>query len=439
MEIKPDSLVSRTASTSATSQTGESHNNSSQQPQQTRNANSLAPQFKQGQLIELIVSKLTTSEALLNIVGTKNEVRTSDIENLQLGQRLQAKVTQIQPDIIFKVTATSARADQTTKAIINQVLRQIMPQQKPLTDLIHNLNQQIKSNEKINPAIPKIRDQFIQSIPPSQAFEDAAIIPKILQRSGNYTEFALSQMVKTLPEPKSFPNNDLKIALLRMASQLRELLPLQRSTQPGTGPANTPNKAVRETYDPAMMKLPLDSLQQNSAGKPAQTNTTAVKKPDIPITEQAIEKLLVQTEGAIAKIKTQQIQQHQQADPQKPNWLFELPIRTESSIDNITIYINRDDSESKNAAYQSSWNFILKLNIEKLGLIQVKVNLSGKNISLTFWIENNTTSKMFSEHIKLLTGKLNKSGLETGNINMYNEAPPPFVKQKQPSTFSETT
>jgi len=435
---KTDSPIISTPPKSVTKQTGESHNQSSQQPKHLDLNTNVSQQLKIGQQLKLLVIKISTSDALLEIIGTNTQVRTTDKALLELGQTLKAQITQTQPTVELKVLSTNSAANEKVISLINSALRQLMPQQQPLKNLLDNIQQLPKENISPNHSLHKIKDTFIQSIPPSQAFEDAKILPKILNRSGMFTEHLLANIVINSTGKTPFPRNDLKISLLRLATQLRSLQ--SESTSATTISKDTTLMKLQnvDTYTPAIIQKNQQSLNSGAQQAHANQNTHTAKNNFQHLTqEQLIDKLLNLTEGSIAKIQTQQLQQYQLSDVQKPAWSFELPIRSESGLDNVTIYINKDDSNNETNQYTTPWKLVINLNIEGLGTIQANVTLQGTKISVTFWVENSSTSLLFYEHLHLLESKLNNAGLEPARIHCHCDKAPQVTTPIKTSTLNE--
>ena len=102
MDIKKTDFSTQNSSpTSVTKQLGES-NNQTQQQNPLNNKGAAISNIKVGQLIELIVLKLTDYDAIMEIAGSKTQVRTADKDLLQIGQRLKAEITSIKPMIQLK-------------------------------------------------------------------------------------------------------------------------------------------------------------------------------------------------------------------------------------------------------------------------------------------------------------------------------------------------
>ena len=389
-------------------------------------------QIKIGQQIELQVLKITASEALLQIIGSKLRIHTTDKDLLQIGQQLKAQVTSTEPVLQLKVLSQAAAS----QSIINSTLRQTMPMQQSLKGLLESIQLLTKTNTVADsqPALTQAANRFVQSLPPIEAYKEANVLPEILKKSGLFTEHLLAHQIKKTNQPFVVPNNDLKIALLRLATQIRNLQTETRATDKPTLTSPTPNeRAGIETGN-----LPVTGgKQQAQQGSVIKPNTTH-QQPMLIHNEQFTDKLLHQVEGVLARLQTLQLQHAQTHEQDRPAWSFELPVRTNNSLEHIKIYIEQDD-ETKNKNYLTPWKVILKFNIEELGAIQAHVTLQGNKVSVNFWAENAQTSALFTEHFNLLCKQFDKAGLKTGQLNCRCDPPPKQTIRTHTPLIDETT
>lgn len=448
MDIKKsDSPLHSSAPARVTQQAGESNNQTKQQS----NLADIKPvsigQIKTGQQLELLVVKLTEHDAVLEIVGSKTQVITSDKDLLQLGQRLKAQITSTEPMIQLKVLTPNSNQNNKLQSLINSTLRQTMPMQQSIKNLLENIQLIAKINLPANSPLQAIKESFIQSLPPSQAFEEADVLPEILKRSGMFTEHLLKNMINEPGQKLNFPNNDLKIALLRLASKLRNLD--SKSVAPESASVDTSKTNLKPaiTTNLTSETYSLTSIQHNNKVNTAGINQKQIRMqsnaentklvPTSYTPEQLIDKLLNQTEGALARLQTLQLQHLQPTETQKSIWSFELPVRTDTSLDHIKIYIEEDASGSDKNQYASPWKVILNFDLKELGAIQAHITLQGLKVSVNFWMENKLTSSLFSEHLNILDAQLNKAGLESGKINCHCDKPPEQHKTQQNQLINE--
>ncbi len=430
MDIKkPDSPLFNGGTPSITRQTGTSQNQTTPQPDLGNFKLANNDPIKIGQQIELLVIKITSSEAILDIIGSELRVHTTDKELLQIGQQLKAQITSTEPLLQLKILNQPTAP----QSAINSTLRQIMPLQQSIKGLLENI-QLLTTNSFMenSPALKEVIHRFSQSLPPMEAYKEAQILPEILRKSGLFTEHLLAQQLKHTTQQYTFPNNDLKIALLRLAEQLRNLQVESHSTNK----LSIPKEHValdKKHIEPVIHTQ--QKIQPSAVTKQESLNI----KTTLLTQKQFVDKLLNQTDGVIARIQTLQLQHAQTTDQNKPAWLFELPVRTNTALDHMQIYIEQDNTNTKNKNYLTPWKVILKFDIKELGAIQAHITLQGSQVSVNFWTENRRVSTLFSEHFNLLTKQFDKAGLETGHLNCRCDKAPEKINYPDIQLIDETT
>ena len=442
MDIKKPDIPIRSTPTSVTTQTSSVSDQTNQQLNLPSINSSTATQLKIGQLVELLVLKMTDSKAIMNIVGTDQQVHTSDKDLLHVGQQIKAKITAFDPVIQLQVLSPRIKTANVSQPIVAAALRQSLPLQQSMSGLLENI-QQITRNPQADysATLKNIGQSFSQSLPPLLAFQEAEVLPQILKKSGIFTENLISKFITSPKQQPAFPNNDLKIALLRLADRLRSIQPNSESNT--STRLNTPTaKLDTSLYAPASLQpgkvtTPQPPVQGTSKAE-HHTNKNSPAKIVAPLTqEQLVEKLLTQTEGVLSRLQTLQLQHVQSNEQQKPAWAFEIPVRTDSTTEHLEIYIEQDEAENQNKNYILPWKVILKFNIAELGPVQAHVTLQGSKVSVNFWAENKQTSVLFSEYLNQLDKQLSNAGLETGQLKCHCDKAPKLPVQAHAQVIDE--
>jgi len=432
MDIKkPNSSLFRGAPPSISKQTSTSQQPANSQPSLKGFKLEHISQIKVGQQLDLLVLKLTATEALLEIMGSQLRIHTKDVERLTIGQQLKALVSSTEPTFQLKILNQPSHS----QAIINTRLRQIIPMQQPLKNLLDNIQLLTSTNKKNSlPALTKAASRFMQSLPPMEAYQEVDILPAILTKSGIFTEYLLAQQIDNEHKQPSFPNNDLKIALLRLAHKLKALQSDTTNHAPKKVETTKVTAKSFEQFD--VNQSPNVQLKQNILYKTPTNQETKIAE-----LHQAtfIDKLINQTEGVLAKLQTLQLQHAQPDEQNKSTWSFDLPIRTNSALDNLQIYIEQNTENAKNKNHITPWKIILKFNIKELGLIQAHITLQANKVSVDFWTEDKQTSQLFSEHLNILSSQLDKSGLESGRLHCHCDKPPKQQTSIYKSLIDEIT
>ncbi len=431
MDIKkPDSPLFSGGTPSVSRQTSASQNQTHSQLNTVNIKLDNIGQIKIGQQIELLVVKITLSEAFLDIVGTPLRVHTTDKDLLHLGQQLKARIIATKPILQLEILDRSSNVAST----INSTLRQTMPMQQSLKGLLETVQMlSLQHHEKYSAALHTAVSRFLQSMPPLEAYQEAAILPEILKRSGLFSEQLLARHLEKTTQRSPFPNNDLKISLLRLAEQLTSLR--DETTDKNLFKERLPLTEHRFANKNTTLPSPHQGVTKNTHETKQNSLDT---KAALPTQEKFIEKLLTQTEAVLARLQTLQLQQLQPEEQHKPAWSFELPVRTNTTLDNLQIYIEQDSESTQNKNYLIPWKVILKFNIKELGAIQAHITLQGSKVSVNFWTENKKTSTLFSDHLNLLQKQLDQAGLETGQLNCRCDEPPAHSFQSSTSLIDET-
>jgi len=257
------------------------------------------------------------------------------------------------------------------------------------------------------------------------------------------------------------PIPDVRANLLRLAAVIRavaELGTLQKAaTEANKQVGKTPPQAARPASTPLPESLlnskPLiaaDSSSPALTSKPALTTTTPVAPQaqsmirsqapqpqaaaqaslaNILNTESALDELLGQVEGALARIHVQQLQTAATDQQNRPVWVMELPVRTEQGIDLFDMRIHRDTEDHAEGDPKAPWTVTLAFDLEKLGAIRAQVTLYGEDrISTVFWAEQKETSTYFNQHMDRLESRLKQVGLDVARLDCRcgkPDSPPP--------------
>ena len=231
-----------------------------------------------------------------------------------------------------------------------------------------------------------------------------------------------------------FFNNKDKPAANRPAStplpdSLLNTKPNSTATSPGTAPnakaadANTAQTAYQaQTQGTIRSQTP----QAQAAAQPSLAN--------ILNTESALDELLGQVEGALARIQVQQLQTAATEQQNRPVWVMELPVRTEHGIDLFDIRIQRDTENHAEGDPNAPWTVSLAFDLEKLGAIRAQVSLYGEDkVSTVFWAEQKETSTYFNQHMDRLESRLKHVGLNVVKLDCRcgkPDSPPPSLEPR---------
>lgn len=422
------------------------------------NANTSNRHWQSGQLLELVVLKLGANQALLNIDGI--EYVTQDKARLQLGQHLIGEVIKQYPPML-KIIAKTHPA-----AIINQALRTTMPKQLPSSELWRSLEILARlpdpdADKPVHNNLLQIASNLLKQLPNPEMLRKPEQFKYFLQRSGLFTQHALAQSIK-MRNP--FPQQDLQLQLMRLATQLRHMPP-SPSNPAAKGlmssgmlsPATT--LPATQAYNPVLsnqikaayaQQPPAQSGSQkpaHPATQPAPTGSTHGTTPGISSnmsSERMIEILLQQTEGSLARLQTLQLQSAQLHSTQAHStqlqnealgnlWTTELPVRHKDHTDIFELFYEHDGQQQQNRTTTPVWRITLQFDLEGLGSMQANVSLQNEKISVAFWAQQSVTAELFSRHLQDLKQRLTSAGLDTQKLDCLCGERPPAPQPKTPA------
>ncbi|MDH5444585.1 MAG: flagellar hook-length control protein FliK [Gammaproteobacteria bacterium] len=189
-------------------------------------------------------------------------------------------------------------------------------------------------------------------------------------------------------------------------------------------PAGTQGSGTQQAYANQQAMPPAVRSQA-----PQPQGTAQASLINILNTESALDELIGQVEGALARIQVQQLQTAATDQQHRPVWIMELPVRTEQGIDLFDLRIQRDSENHAEDDPKAPWTVSLAFDLEKLGPIRAQVMLYGEDrISTVFWAEKHESSSYFNQHLEKLKSRFKQVGLEVARVDCRcgkPDSPPP--------------
>ncbi|MDH5178628.1 MAG: flagellar hook-length control protein FliK [Gammaproteobacteria bacterium] len=223
-------------------------------------------------------------------------------------------------------------------------------------------------------------------------------------------------------------NQSAQKALTEQANQslLKEAAQPPAKTTPGLSPlADTTTGATKSTTGSALSQPnavrtanPEYSTAVRSQTPQPQAQAGNASLINLLQQDTAIEELLGQVEGVLARIHVQQLQTVAAEQQHRPTWVIELPVRTEQGIDLFDLRIQREHQNHANDDPKAPWTVTLAFDLDRMGPVRVQVTLYGEDrISANIWAEQRATSILFNHYLDSLKSRLKQVGLEVGQIN----------------------
>jgi Flagellar hook-length control protein FliK len=143
------------------------------------------------------------------------------------------------------------------------------------------------------------------------------------------------------------------------------------------------------------------------------------------------EKLLHETDAALARQTLLQAASLDQADPQAsrsdssgPRWNFEIPLATPQGTAIAQFEIARDGKNETREGIKPVWRARFTVDIEPIGRVHAQIALTGVRTAVTMWAEREDTAKRLRENSGQLADALKGAELEPGDVLVREGAPP---------------
>lgn len=391
--------------------------------------------WQSGQILLALVLKVTPAQILLNIQGVEASVARPPDLNLQAGDRLQLEVMGNTIPLQLKLLEQQPA----TTTIINRALRASLPRQQALPPLLANieyLSRDPAAANLLDRAVRSAAQQIYYQLPVLQSLRQPQALKQALERSGPFLEHHLhsSQMM-----PELNLQQDLRVNLLRLATQLQYYIVREAARPQGTTAVNT-NKPQTEAVVTTPSSAPIHS--NNPATQPTATASLTHTS-----TSNAANQLLQQTEGVLARLHIHQLHQLKTEDTSRPVWSMELPVRSEQGINLFDIRLHREppfplpwsdeDGQRKQPQAESRWSVRLAFDLEGLGPVQAVIALQQEQISVHFHAQENQTSMLFTKHLEMLGSRLRHAGLDVAAIDCHQGEPEPVTEINGPPILDE--
>ena len=425
MEIKPPSSDIYTAITRSTSAATQN------------NLPTSTPQnWKVEQLIQAVITKITDKQLFLDIQGIKSNTAKPTISDLQVGDILKLRIEQLKPMPQFRIISLEKAVN---THLISQALKQVAAQDTQITPLLKNISF-VANRPALRPSPlaadvnAAVRDIFKQ-LPSPFNLKTAVQVRNQLLDSGIFIENKIKNQIfsalQNIPTNRTAQihsniktdlNPDLGAQLHRLASLIRTQLPSEAQTknppilnQNTVAQANIPNanKAMHQQAN----RIPVEQASLQSVTQ----------------RDEAMQTFLRQIESSLTHMQQTQLQNLNDAQPGRPLWLMELPIKDGQDIDLFQLRITEEESAQKDGETKKIWNVTLKFDLAGIGKIKAHIKMQNEFISAQFFSEKPEVLSLFQENFDFLRSRLSYNGLNVGNIecthaNLSSDRPP--INQK---------
>ena len=376
-------------------------------------------EWKVMQLIQAVITKITDKQLLLDIQGVKANTVKPNLPDLKVGDILKLQIEQLKPMPQFRIMNLQKSASQN---IITQALKNISANENDLTPLLKNISY-VATRPALRPSPlaadvnAAVRDIFKQ-LPSPFNLKTANQIKNHIENSGLFIENKIKQQIistlqittsnrtkSVLPALNSniisTLESDLGAQLYRLASLIKSQLINSQKTVPSLNETNIPNSNIKP------------SNTQHNVTKAHLVHTGLQ---NINQQEEAMHSFLRQIESSLSHLQQHQLQNLNESNFGRPDWLIELPIKDGQHIDLFKLHINEEESNNADEEHKKIWNVTLQFDLTGLGKIKAHIKMQNELVSAQFFSEKKDVLSLFQNNFDYLRSRLNLSGLHVGSI-----------------------
>lgn len=367
----------------------------------TSSAASLLAEWRVGAILEAVATRDPGSGQLfLNMGGQKYPARlasgSSDGPGPAEGERMTLRVLRNSPVLALEHVAAPSPERPQNEAI-GDALRKFVPRQTSPASLLANLAWIARDGDNTEPlpkAVAQAGARLWQALPDTEDLTDPLTLERALNRSGTFLEAALAKNDGT-PAARDAVASDIKTLMLQFARVLRE------------HGARMNGAALADSAPPAPLPTasgPLSSLTSAPA-------TLAL----LDTSQQQMNELARQTDGALARMTTTQVANSAQDGPMQ-SLLIELPIRHEGRASMLRLRIEHEHSSRQRHTADESWTVEAALDLGAAGALHARVTLRGFNIGVQLRADTSAVVEMLNARAPELEAMLRDAGLQVERI-----------------------
>lgn len=408
-------------------------------------------------VIEQLPSK---NEVVIQIGRQLIRVNSSDV-SVSVGQTLKAIVQKTNNEIVLTI-----KQEATASNIISPALKQLLPKQlpvqqllTPLTQLLNRLNNaapldkatgnlQVKNLAQLSTSIKNLLTQIASTTANVNQLSTPSELKTSLQNSGNFLEAKIQQSITSkaqthLETPakttsteadiiiggKRIPRKNIQ-ALIETATNTVQQSNLSSVTQVD-GKANLirlitllkqwPTSQAQAT---AAETATMANKAQNPKQAPLPTPLTGAQNHDTLIRD-----LLAKSEGALSKIILNQLASTTTENTAtRQSWQFDIPFFNGQTTESFFIKFEQYKPKKTTDEDDKKWTVSLEMNPPNLGLIKNKLTINGSQINSQFWCKEAATSSLIRKNLSLFKSQLTRAQLQTESIQVHTGSGPDFHK-----------
>ncbi len=381
------------------------------------------PPWQDGQTLNAtVIEAQRDGRLLLQLEGYGKPVEARSPLPLTAGQQLKLAVAVETDRVVLRLLDQPA-----PEPAVQQAWRTALPRQLPLATVLQTIARLLQLPPApaatgtppssaagshiplppaagLSPPLPPVRMPEAPAQPqPSAPPPAPAPAPAPTQTPAMEKLTALAQqLLNRLSDPQRLTTADgLRQALLNSGVFLEGRL------------ARGDSAALQDDFRAGLLRL-LGAVREQAA-TPAAAPARGGNQPHSPQPAALLQDLAQTIEGALARVKVQQLHTLGAQNAPDPAWLLELPLRQGNETEVLRLRIRREGGNGGgNAA--PGWSVRLHFDSPQYGGVDSVVTLLGGKIGVSFWAEQPHTAERLGQRLEELRGQLQHAGLEVEHL-----------------------
>jgi hypothetical protein len=304
-------------------------------------------------------------------------------------------------------------------------LRQLLPQQMPVADVLNQLLQHLSSlqqNKALSPAFTTLLTSLVHNLPQADQLQDPQLLRRAVRDSGLFLEAKL--VAGYAPPPSAAQANHTA-----GSTETLPLSPVPNAPAPTTQPQSESLPLPQAA--PVSVKAPLwnaseiqATLQQDfkahllkiAVALPEQMHSALLNTEELPVLADMQHKI----NGALSHLVLEQLASLPQADTNKQVWFAEIPFVTPQGVETLKLEVEKDGRASQDQANdaQPAWAVTLTLTPPGLATVYCKISYQADSLNTYFWSEDPQALQTLAANKEQLRDRYADVGLSPGAIDV---------------------
>lgn len=326
------------------------------------------------------------------------------------------------------------------RPLIEQTLRQALPQQQSLPTLLPIINQVLSQPHALPKELVIALTHLKRQFPQAEQLQQPAQLKRAMRDSGTFFETKLAQQIlarqqgqaATGQKPSNHPdtpiNRDIKGLIERALPLINKALQINTTAGSSTTTAAANNQELLQLLRQEFAVPLAGQSTTGNATKAAEGGKPKDAGLDIILRQLGRQLLATLAKTQISQLESLVARNPASAETPAPanSWTLELPILHGKHIDNLQLRIDQQQAEQQAAEdkRQKQWTVTLNFDLHQLGKMQVQLTILDTQVSAAVWSQQQQTHEQVRKAIGELKTDLERVGVTVKQVECHwGEAP----------------